>query len=136
MDKKKQPEMSDNSPMDVSIVEELDAIEDELDALEDGEELAGLDDADFDEFPGGSLSMEIDEDDDLEGFNGLDDDDVDGFGPDELAMEDDELDDDLDDDEFDDEFDDDLEDSDGFDSLNDLENEVDGLMSEIWAPEK
>lgn len=131
MDKKKQPEMSDNSPMDVSIIEELDDIEDELDALEDGEELAGLDDADFDEFPGGGLSMEIDEDDDLEGFDGLDDDDVDDFGSDELAMEDDEI-----GDEFDDDLDDDLEDSDGFDSLNDLENEVDGLMSELWAPEQ
>lgn len=120
MDKKKQPEMSDNSLMDVSIIEELDDIEDELDALEDGEELAGLDDVGFDEFPGGSLSMEIDEDDDLEGFDGLDDDDVDDFGSDEL----------------DDEFDDDLEDSDGFDSLNDLEDEVDDLMSELWAPEQ
>ena len=127
MDKKKQPEMSDNSPMDVYIIEELDAIEDELDALEDGEELAGLDGADFDEFPGGGLSMEIDEDDDLEDFDGLDDDDADDFGSDDLAMEDD---------EFDEEFDDGLEDSDGFDSLNDLEDEVDGLMSELWAPEQ
>lgn len=120
MDKKKQPEMSDNSPMDVSIIEELDNIEDELDAIEDGEELAGLDDADFDEFPGRGLSMEIDEDDDLEDFDGLDDDYADDF------------DDGLDDDEFDDG----LEDSDGFDSLNDLEDEVDGLMSELWAPEQ